>query len=151
MKLSFEYEYECECEFSQRFATPALLCILSTHSTHFLLLHPTWKLPLQWAKTYNCLAPLSCFFYAETVTTKRNELRSVWGMGGRVARERGKPETGQAYGQASWNEWMDGWMRKVASAKTKVNLNNKTPMGKKPKQWSTRNSKWGGGVLRERW
>lgn len=43
MKLSFECEYECE--FSQRFATPASLCILSTHSTHFLL-HPTSQTPI---------------------------------------------------------------------------------------------------------
>lgn len=48
--------------------------------------------------------------------------------------------------QASWNEWMD---EEGGKCKTKVNLNNKKPMGKKPKQWRRRNSTLAAG-LRER-
>lgn len=107
-------------------------------SSHFTNSH--YSGPKLTTRCLVAVAPLSCFFYAETVTTKQNELRSVWGKRGV---QRGTRRQAWLRRQAS------GWMEEGGKCKTKVNLNNKKPMGKKPKQWRRRNSRLAAG-LREK-
>lgn len=48
--------------------------------------------------------------------------------------------------QAWLRRQASGWMEEGGKCKTKVNLNNKKPMGKKPKQWRRRNSTLAAGL-----
>lgn len=119
-------------------------CPSFAYSTHYSLPSSHLKTSFQWAKVVFCelsenlqfptpplhaVAPLSCFFYAETVTTKPNELRSVWG---RKTWGRGEKQTRQGIGTGE----LDGWTTEgegvegAGKCKTKVNLNNKKPMGR---------------------
>lgn len=110
-------------------------------SSHFTNSH--YSGPKLTTRCLVAVAPLSCFFYAETVTTKQNELRSVWGKRGY------REEPGDRLGLGGRLAGTSGWMEEGGKCKTKVNLNNKKPMGKKPKQWRRRNSTLAAG-LREK-
>lgn len=110
-------------------------------SSHFTNSH--YSGPKLTTRCLVAVAPLSCFFYAETVTTKQNELRSVWGKRGY------REEPGDRLGLGGRLAGTSGWMEEGGKCKTKVNLNNKKPVGKKPKQWRRRNSTLAAG-LREK-